>query len=370
MESVIPKSSNRLVSLDVMRGLIMILLAGESCLLYESLKHLHIGGFADGLIGQFFHHPWHGLHFWDLVQPAFMLMAGAAMYISYQSKVQKGITWSQNFKHIAIRSLKLFLLGTGLHCVYAGKMVFELWNVLTQLSFTTLIAYLIINRSFWFQIGFSALLLVITEVLYRTVLMPGYDQPFVEFHNFGAWFDTVLMGKIDTDGWVAINIIPTTCHTIWGVLAGKLLISKQPANKKIMYLVIAGLIGLALGFGLDKTGITPIIKRISTSSFALASAGWVLLMLAFLYWLVDVKQFNKHAWICTVVGMNAIFIYIFFETVGSQWFDGATGIFVKGLFSLFDVSTKVVAVFSALFTLFLEWLLCYWLSKNKIFIKI
>src|ERR1700712_1268940 len=157
----IPASPNRLISLDVMRGLIMILLAGESCLLYDNLKALHLGGAADVFIGEFMHDPWHGLHFWDCVQPAFMLMAGAAMYISYYSKKQKGITWEQNFKHIAIRSLKLFILGTGLHCVYAGKLVFELWNVLTQLAFTTLIAYFIINRSFWFQIGVTVALLLI-----------------------------------------------------------------------------------------------------------------------------------------------------------------------------------------------------------------
>jgi len=370
MENVIPKSVNRLISLDVMRGLIMILLAGESCLVYERLKDTHPGGIADKLISEFFHHPWHGLHLWDLVQPAFMLMAGSAMYISYYSKTQKGITWSQNFKHIAIRALKLFLLGTGLHCIYAGKMVWELWNVLTQLSFTTIIAYLIINKSFWFQVGFSALLLIITEILYRTILVPGFNQPFVEYHNFGAYFDTIVMGKINSDGWVAINIIPTAAHTIWGVLSGKLLISSRPAKTKITYLIVAGLIGLTLGFGLDITNITPIIKRISTSSFALASGGWVLLMMTFLYWLVDVKKINKYAWICTVVGMNSIFIYLFFETVGSQWFNGATGIFVKGAFSVFNIQGHVVAVFSALFTLFLEWLLCYWLSRNKVFIKI
>lgn len=370
MDSIIPKSSNRLISLDVMRGLIMILLAGESCLLYENLKALHLGGAADGFIGQFFHHPWHGLHFWDCVQPAFMLMAGAAMYISYQSKLKKGITWEQNFKHIAIRSLKLFLLGTGLHCVYAGKLVFELWNVLTQLSVTTLIAYIIINRSFWFQIGVTVALLLITEVLYRTILMPGYDQPFVEFHNFGAYMDMVLMGKINTDGWVTINFIPTAAHTIWGVLAGKLLISKESSNRKIMLLVIAGIIGLAIGYGLDFANITPIIKRISTSSFAFASAGWVLLILAFLYWLIDIKQVNKYAWVCVVVGMNAIFIYLFFETVGAQWFNGAIGIFVKGFLGFTGMPANVLAVFSALFTLFVEWYLCYFLSKHKVFIKI
>jgi len=370
MESIIPKSSNRLISLDVMRGLIMILLAGESCLVYENLHALHLGGVADGFIDQFFHDPWHGLHFWDCVQPAFMLMAGAAMYISYHSKLNKGITWQQNFKHIAIRSLKLFILGTGLHCVYAGKLVFELWNVLTQLAFTTLIAYLIINRSFWFQVAFSVALLVITDVLYRNILMPGFTQPYTEFHNFGAYMDTVLMGKINTDGWVAINIIPTAAHTIWGVLAGKLLISKESANKKILYLVIAGVVGLILGFGLDITNITPIIKRISTSSFALASGGWVLLIMAFLYWLIDIKQVNKYAWVCIAVGVNSIFIYLFFETVGAQWFNGAIGIFIKGFLGFTNMPVSIIAVISSLVTLFAEWYLCYFLSKHKVFIKI
>ena len=370
MENLNLNPPNRLISLDVMRGLIMILLAGESCLVYENLRALHLGGAADGFINQFFHHPWHGLHFWDCVQPAFMLMAGAAMYISYQSKLKKGITWQQNFKHIAIRSVKLFLLGTGLHCVYAGKLVFELWNVLTQLSATTMIAYLIINRSFWFQVGFSIVLLIITDLLYRNILVPGFDQPYVESHNFGAYVDTLLMGKINTDGWVTINFIPTAAHTIWGVLAGKLLISKEPASTKIRYLLIAGVIGLVLGFGLDIANITPIIKRISTSSFALASGGWVLLIMAFLYWLIDIKQVNKYAWICIAVGVNSIFIYLFFETVGSQWFNGAVGIFVKGFLGFTGMPVHIIAVFSALITLFAEWYLCYFLSKHKVFIKI
>jgi predicted acyltransferase len=182
--------------------------------------------------------------------------------------------------------------------------------------------------------------------------------------------DTVLMGKINTDGWVAINIIPTAAHTIWGVLAGKLLISKKSPGKKISYLVIAGVVGLVLGFGLDISNITPIIKRISTSSFALASGGWVLILMAFFYWLIDIKQLNKYAWVCIVVGMNAIFIYLFFETVGAQWFNAAIGIFVKGFSGFTAIPAKVIAVISALVTLFAEWYLCYFLSKHKVYIKI
>lgn len=370
MEDQVKVSSNRLISLDVMRGLIMILLAGESCRLYESIEGLHIGGLSDVFIDQFFHHKWHGLHFWDLVQPAFMFMAGAAMYISYFSKLQKGISWQQNFKHIAMRAVKLFLLGIGLHCVYAGKMVFELWNVLTQLSVTTLIAYAIINRSYLFQFITAVILLVLTDVLYRTVHIPGFDQPFTEFHNFGAWFDTLLMSKINNDGWVAINVLPTAAHTIWGAMAGKLLISKLSAHKKINYLLIAGIIGLLLGFALDITGITPIIKRISTSSFVLASAGWVLLITALLYWFVDIKKNFQYAWIFTVVGMNAIFIYLFFETVGAQWFNGAVGIFINGVASFIGIGAPLTEVFAAIITLIAEWAICYWLSKHKVFIKI
>lgn len=366
-----PQSNYRVISLDVLRGIIMILLCAESCRVYESIKHLGPTGLGAGLVDQFFHHPWHGLHFWDLVQPAFMFMAGSAMYISYSRKLAKGTTWRGNLRHILIRCLRLFICGVGLHCIYAGKPVWELWNVLTQLAFTTLIAYMIINRSSRFQIACSIGLLILTELLYRMVLMPGFSQPFVEGQNFGSYMDTILMGKINSDGWVAINIIPTAAHTIWGVLAGKLLVSERRAADKVKALVLAGVIAMLLGHGLDLLNITPIIKRISTSSFALASGGWVLLLLAAVYWIVDIKKNNKYAWIATVMGMNAIFIYLFFETVGMQWVNGAVDIFSGQMLHLFfGVPIAIAAVFSALLTLVLEWALCYWLYKRGIFFKI
>lgn len=365
-----PTGTKRLLSLDVMRGIIMLLLAAESCSVYESLNDATTHTIFNPFLQQFFHHPWHGLHFWDLVQPAFMTMAGAAMYMSYYYKLQKGISWKHNFKHILIRSLKLFICGTALHCVYAGKLVWELWNVLTQLSVTTIIAYLIIQRSIVFQVIVSIFLLLLTELLYRTVLMPGFDQPFVEFHNFGVWMDTVLMHKINDGGWVAINIIPTAAHTIWGVCAGKLLVAKLPPLKKVQWLVMSGIVLLILGFGLDLLNITPIIKHISTSSFALASGGWVLLMIAFLYWLIDIKQVNRYSWIFVAVGMNAIFLYLFFETVGYQWVNVTVAIFVKGFTNMIGVPLIAQKVLSAFVVLFAEWYACFWLYKKKIFFKL
>ena len=362
---------NRLLSLDVMRGMIMIFLAGESCLVYVALKDMSVDASYREVVDFLFqHHQWNGLHLWDLIQPAFMLMAGSALYISYHNKSQKGVSWEENFKHVAIRCLKLFILGTAIHCVDKGHLVWELWNVLTQLSFTTLIAYLIIRKSSSFQIAFSVGLLILTEVLYRFTNVPGYDQPFVIGHNFGSYVDMFVMGKINPNGWVFINILPTAAHTIWGVVAGRLLITQIPASEKIKKLLIAGVCALAMGFALDWTGITPIIKRIATSSFTLASGGWVLLFMAFLYWFIDVKKINRYAWLFTVVGLNSIFIYMFFETVGYHWFDGFVAIFVKGFTGLAGAPEKIQALLSALVTLFLECYLCYWLYKKKIFFKL
>lgn len=365
-----PLNNGRIVSLDVMRGMIMILLAGESALVYDSLSRLHLPAFAAGIVQQFFHHPWHGMHFWDTVQPAFMMMAGTAMYISFSRKAQKGVSWSANFKHIALRSLKLFLLGTALHCIYAGRLVWELWNVLTQLAFTTLLAYLVIKRSALFQVAMGLLLILLNDLLYRTVRVPGFSQPYTEFHNFGAYVDTLLMGKINTDGWVAFNMIPTAAHTIWGMTAGRLLVGTLPGGQKIMRLAVAGAVALLLGYGMDYLHIVPIIKRISTGPFVLSSAGWVLLMQAFIYWLVDVKQRNKYAWVATVVGMNSIFIYLFFETAGAQWINPTMAIFTGGLASLLHVPAAVQAVGNAVAVWLLEWCLCYWLARKNVFIKL
>src|SRR5687768_16590347 len=99
---------NRLASLDVLRGVIMVLLAAEACQLYVSLQLIADPGPASVLVDQFFHHPWHGLRFWDLVQPAFMLMAGAALYIATTAKARKGIGWKKNFPHVLRRCFKLF----------------------------------------------------------------------------------------------------------------------------------------------------------------------------------------------------------------------------------------------------------------------
>ena len=359
--------NQRLLSLDFLRGFIMVLLALESAGLYEHLSTATEGSFLNKIFQQFFHHPWNGLRFWDLVQPAFMFMAGTAMAFSLHKQEQKGIGWNQRFRKILKRCFWLFFWGVLDYAVRRHGLSFELWDVLTQLSFTTLVAFLIFNWPAYAQIIFCVGLLILTEVLYRFTNIPGFDQPFTDQHNFGNYMDLILMNKINGDGWVAINCIPTAVHTIAGALAGKLLIS---GKEKIKPLVIWGLICLVIGYGLDIAGITPIIKRIATSSFTIASLGYCLWFLAISYWWIDMKDHRNNLKFFTIVGMNSIFIYLFFEIVGHRWFNGYIGAITNGLMDMISTPETLKNIITSLCIFALEWLLCYFLYKKKIFFKL
>jgi predicted acyltransferase len=358
----------RLLSLDFMRGFIMVLLALESAGLYEHLFHSTEGTWMSSFFIQFFHHPWNGLRFWDLIQPSFMFMAGTAMAFSLHKQQQQGMTWKQSFVKILKRCFWLFFWGVLDYAVRPSGLSFELWDVLTQLSFTTLLAFLIFRWSAPAQIAVCFGLLLLTEGLYRFTHVPGFDQPFTDQHNFGNYVDLLLMNKINKGGWVAINCIPTSVHTIAGSVVGKLLISGR--KEKIKPMILWAVICFALGFGLDRLGITPIIKRIATSSFTLASLGWCLVELSLCYWWIDLRNHPKYLKFFVVVGMNSIFIYLFFEIVGDRWFTGYIGSITGGLMNLVGTPEGLSTVLSSLCVFGLEWYLCYFLYQKKIFFKL
>lgn len=103
------------------------------------------------------------------------------------------------------------------------------------------------------------------------------------------------MGQVNDGYWVFINFIPTAAHTIWGVVCGKLLLEHLAEKEKIKQFVIWGSIILVLGFAMDLLGITPpIVKRIATTSFTLASGGIAILTLAFFIGLLTFVTINPN----------------------------------------------------------------------------
>ncbi|MCK4750526.1 MAG: hypothetical protein KAT15_25890 [Bacteroidales bacterium] len=68
--------------------------------------------------------------------------------------------------------------------------------------------------------------------------------------------------------------------------------------------------------------------------------------------------------------MNSIFIYLFMGTIGSQWLVDYSGYFITdALVRLGSPETLALFINSAV-VLMIQWYLCYWLYRRKIYIKI
>jgi predicted acyltransferase len=368
MSQLAANVSKRLFSLDVFRGLTMFLLVAEAAGFHHSFVALTEDSVFHGLALQLEHHPWNGLRFWDLIQPFFMFIVGVAMPFSLRKRLERG-NRSDVTKHILRRCFLLFSFGVLLHCVYSHALVWELWNVLVQLAFTILIAYAVMSLPHKAQIALSIGLLALTEILYRSY---NPEAPYAQDHqSFGSWVDMLTMGKTNGGYWVFVNFIPTAAHTIWGVICGQVLLSHKSHKEKLRPFIVWGASILILGFAMDWLSITPIIKRIATSSFTLASGGFAILTLAFFYWAIDVKN-NHSKWlkVFSVVGTNSIFIYLFAETVGVQWFRDFGMIWTNGLLSPLGLSEPLIAVLNSLSVLFIFWYITYFLDKHKVYFKV
>jgi predicted acyltransferase len=366
--SPVPLSGERVTSIDFFRGLTMFLLIGESTRLYEHLLEIN-SGVTHFLGTQFSHHEWNGLHFWDLIQPFFMFIVGVAIPFAVANRQKKGDTDKTILAHALKRSFLLLFIGWALYCIGPGKIVFRFQNVLAQLAVTYLVAFLIRNKSFSFQLILTLIILLFIDIAYRVFPVEGFNHPWVPYENLGSWVNNKIEGVDKASIWATLNAVPTIAHTVWGVLCGKLLMSEKPAGQKIGYLVIAGLAGLLIGYALDWLNVTPIIKKIATSSFVFASGGWAILALCLSYWLIDVKKvFISGSRIFVIVGMNCIFIYLFNHVGGAGIISRIITPFSKALFSWAGEMT--VSVITSLSVWAALWYICYWLYKNKLFIKI
>lgn len=358
----------RVNSVDFFRGLTMFLLAGEATEIYSHFLNAD-NGIMQFIGNQFSHHEWHGLHFWDLIQPFFMFIVGVSIPFAVANRQKKGDSDRSIMVHALKRSFLLLFFGWALYCIGPGRIVWRFQNVLSQLAFTYLVAFLIRNKSYLFQIVFTLVILVLIDLAYRFFPVEGFNHPWVNYENLGAWFNNKIEGVDKASEWATLNFVSTTAHTVWGVLCGKLLMSDKSATQKIRALLVAGIGALIIGYSLDLLNITPIIKKIATSSFVFASGGFTILSLCLCYWLIDVKKYFATGWnMFKIVGMNSIFIYIFFHIGGARFIEKLYVPFTKVLFSwggeLFLAIMTSLAVWASL------WYICYWLFKNRIFIKI
>ena len=108
-------------------------------------------------------------------------------------RIARGDSWKKAFYHVLRRSFLLLAFGFMLG---ADKNGFSLTNVLAQLSFTYLVAFLLMEKDFKWQLAVSFAMIILSDVIYRIWSVDGFNQPFTADHNFGSWVDMAITGKL------------------------------------------------------------------------------------------------------------------------------------------------------------------------------
>jgi len=105
-----------------------------------------------------------------------------------------------------------------------------------------------------------------------------------------------------------LSTLGAIASVMCGVLAGHWIRLQRVASAKVSGLLAAGAVSVSLGTLWGRA--YPIIKNLWTGSFVLLSAGMACLILAAVYWLVDVKGYRGWATRPFLVfGTNAITAY-------------------------------------------------------------
>ncbi|HUS06507.1 MAG TPA: DUF5009 domain-containing protein [Bryobacteraceae bacterium] len=352
-------AAGRLVSLDAYRGLIMLLLISHGF----GLSILQSRPNWAWLAGQVDHAAWAGCTFWDLIQPAFTFMVGMAMPFAFARRKAQGATNLTLLRHVAWRSLILIVLSNILSNFNTSRPrpALQLINVLCQIAFGYLLCFGITRLRFPLQVACAVGLIAGYWALF--VLYPGPDGPFSKTGNIGAVIDLKILGYNYSGYYTTINFIGNAVTILFGYWAGMLMLTPRTHAQKLKILGMAAAAAFALGLGLEP--FNPMVKRLWTASFTFFSAGWVIVMLTALYWLVDVKQQRRWTFPVIVLGMNSIFIYAFAQVLRG-WLNRGLANFTGNFWYLGDLGI----IPQNLLVLAVMWSMCYWLYKRNIFFRI
>ncbi|MBI4220307.1 MAG: hypothetical protein HY682_09210 [Chloroflexi bacterium] len=348
--------AERCIALDALRGFVMLALSWGLLARSPLLEQPSLRSFAL----QLHHVDWEGAVFWDLIQPAFWFVVGAALPFALARRLERGATFGKNLRHVLVRVLKLMVLGQILICLAVGRYQFLSRETLTQIGFCYFWCFLIWHLRFRWQVAIAACLTAVNWALY--VMVPGSAGPWSPGDNIGAVVDQAVFGAKSDRGWVTLNVLGSTVTMLFGVWTGAMLRGERAHREKLKILVIAGCIGLVAGFALSP--LTPIMQKLWTASYTLYTAGYVLLTVGMFYWLFDIRRYSKPAFPLVVVGMNSIFIYALSGALGS-WIDNSVAVF-SGRFRFLGPFGPVAQASAAVFVM---WYVCYWLYQRRIFFK-
>jgi predicted acyltransferase len=322
-----------------------------------------------------FHAEWHGCTFADLIFPFFLFAVGMAMPFSETKRREHGVPIWKGILIAARRGLLLYLLGAFLKSASINAPVLH-FGILQRIGVLYFIVYLLLPLKARWHATIGVSLLFVWWAILFFVRGPGViPGSFERDVNAAQFLDSFILVPEDKE--TIISIIPGISTVLAGVLVGRSLMRQADQNTVMRMLALAGVAGVVIGLLWDF--VVPLNKILWSSSFAVYTAGWSCLVFLLFYWVIEVRKSAKLAFPLIVYGMNAITLYVFtgllVRWVMLSWkvsYNGTmtslTGYFYKSFASLAGptfgsllYSTMIISI---------GWILCYWMFRRKLFLKV
>jgi predicted acyltransferase len=391
-----PQGMQRILSLDAFRGLVMVLMLNERTHLPEVARSFPHSAIWALIAYNTDHVEWQGCSVHDLIQPAFSFLVGAALPFSIASRKMKGETFGQMLGHAIRRAFILIFLGIFLRSLRSDRTYFTFEDTLTQIGLGYVFLFLFGFTRVRTQVIAFVLILICFWAAFALYPAPGphFDYPAVGVpqnwdHNytgflshwnknsnlswaFDKWFLNLFPREhpfvFNEGGWSTLSFIPTLATMILGLLTGEWLKAPGSKEQKLRGLAIAGMALLFAGLAMQWAGICPIVKRVWTSSYTLYSGGWILLIVAALYALMEWKGWQRWAFPLVVVGMNSIAIYVMSWTMTDFFGNALTRHFGHAI--AFLAGPTFEPVLHGLLLMMIFWCILFWMYRRKLFLKI
>uniref|UniRef100_UPI0032164CCE acyltransferase family protein n=1 Tax=uncultured Draconibacterium sp. TaxID=1573823 RepID=UPI0032164CCE len=364
----------RLHSLDALRGFDMFWIMGGSVIFIE-LGKLTGWPILEWWSEQLNHVEWHGFHFYDMIFPLFLFLAGVSFPFSLAKRLVMNNSHKTAYSHIVKRGLILVIFGI----LYNNGVSFNFsemryGSVLGHIGLAWMFAALIfMNTSFIYRIiWFWALLIGYWLLL---LFFPAPDlfstDPFSLEGNLPGYLDrllspgTLYLGVFDPSGFFTTP--PSIGTALLGMLTGEFVLSKRLHNtplRKFFYMVFIA--GLLLIIGKVWNTNFPINKMLWSSSFVCWAGGLSLLFFAVFYLAIDIWKFKNWAFPFRVIGMNPLTIYLALRIVNAK---SASRFFFEGINSILPESWNGIII-NGIGVATVSWIFLFILYKKKIFLKI
>ena len=398
--------NQRYYSLDVFRGatvclMILVNNPGSWSHIFDPLEHA----------------PWHGLTPTDLVFPFFLFAVGNALSF-VMPKLEAGGD-AAFWKKILKRTVLIFLIGLFLNWWpfvkwSDGELIFRNWvdpvnsesgvrifGVLQRIAlcyfFASIIIYYLKPRKAFLTV------LILLLLYWALCIIANPSDPYSLPGWFGTSVDKNILGiahmykgeEIPFDPEGLMSTIPAIVQVIFGYLIGDYIQKKSLSPEKQQFdfekkstsvsgpyqmlngLFVIGIVMLVTGYCWNM--VFPVNKKIWTSSYTVVTTGLAILTIGVMIYMIEINQ--KRGWLTRffdVFGKNALFVFALSAFLPKglaliKLSDGITPwnfLYKKLFIHVLPSRPEVGSLFFALTVITFMWLICYWMDKKKIYIKV